>query len=419
MKKILLLCILAATLQAGAQNVGIGTTAPATRLDIAGGNNWDLVNGEGDVRLGNASYRIKLGVALAGGGAGSGAIMQYGQPGGYNVLSIGSQGNYMLQLNGTLNRIGIGTDNPGGKLEIKTGSTTEPQLVLTQTTTTDYARLRMNIAGGRYWDIANSSTANSASDRFVFYNSATGNALTITGDKKVGIDNFNPNAPLAFAQALGKKITLYPGGTGDVGFGVSSNRLQIFSDNPNADVAIGYDVAGTFNERFAFKPNGALALNGNLGLPGQVLQSNGSAGATWSSTTNKLYNNSVVVKGTNSVNMSSYVLTEIPGFNYSFSTTGNAKVLVQFSVACYAGSCAFCGTSQVDLRFLLDGSDVSLHRYVVPNAEDPTLTGSVLLQVGGGNHSLSLRAATTGPAIFIGTTPSIFQNEMIVQVIPE
>ena len=101
-------------------------------------------------------------------------------------------------------------------------------------------------------------------------------------NSRVGIGNNNPNAPLSFAPSLGKKITLYPGTTGDVGFAVAGNRLQIYSDNPNADVAIGYDAAGTFNERFAVKPNGALAIKGNTGGTGQILQSNGSgAAATW------------------------------------------------------------------------------------------------------------------------------------------
>ena len=104
----------------------------------------------------------------------------------------------------------------------------------------------------------------------VFFGGPAGWGLTYNGlNSRVGIGNNDPNAPLAFAPSLGKKITLYPGSTGDVGFGVAGNRLQIYSDNPYADVAIGYDAAGTFNERFAFKPNGALALNGNTGNAGQ------------------------------------------------------------------------------------------------------------------------------------------------------
>ncbi|MEO6719582.1 MAG: hypothetical protein ABIN67_04410 [Ferruginibacter sp.] len=253
-----------------------------------------------------------------------------------------------------------------------------------------------------------------------FYGGPGGWGFTYNAlNSRVGIGNNNPNAPLSFAATLEKKITLYPGATGDVGLGVSGNRLQIYSDNPNADVAIGYDAAGVFNERFAVKANGALAVVGNTGAAGQVLQSNGSAAATWGSGTNSLFNSTVDIRGTNSVSMSSYTLTDVPGLTYSFTTSGNAKLLVNLNIACYAGTCAFCGTTQVDLRLNLDGSDVSLHRYIVPNGEDPLLTGSKLLPVGAGNHTLKLRVATTGPAIFIGIAPSVFENDMIVQVIPE
>jgi hypothetical protein len=107
----------------GNGKVGIGTTFPSAILDIAGGNNWDLVNGEGDFRLGNSQYRIKMGIATGGGGAGAAGIMQYGQTGGYNVLKFGAQGNYLLFLNGESQRVGIGTDNPGAALEIS--STTQ------------------------------------------------------------------------------------------------------------------------------------------------------------------------------------------------------------------------------------------------------------------------------------------------------
>ncbi len=100
-------------------NVGIGTATPATRLDIAGGNNWDLIGGEGDFRIGNGLYRIKMGIATGGGGAGAAGIMQYGMAGGYNVLKLGSQGNYLLFINGGTQRVGIGTDNPSANLDIQ------------------------------------------------------------------------------------------------------------------------------------------------------------------------------------------------------------------------------------------------------------------------------------------------------------
>lgn len=101
-------------------------------------------------------------------------------------------------------------------------------------------------------------------------------------NSRVGIGNSAPNAPLSFPAALGKKITLYPGATGDVGMSVQGNLLQIYSDNPNADIAMGYDQGGTFTERFRVKANGSLSVNGSVGGAGQLLQSNGAALApTW------------------------------------------------------------------------------------------------------------------------------------------
>jgi hypothetical protein len=55
---------------------------------------------------------------LGGGGAGAAGIMQSGVPGGYNVLSLGAQGHKLLYLNGTSQRIGVGTDAPLATFDI-------------------------------------------------------------------------------------------------------------------------------------------------------------------------------------------------------------------------------------------------------------------------------------------------------------
>jgi hypothetical protein len=98
-------------------------------------------------------------------------------------------------------------------------------------------------------------------------------------NSRVGIGNNNPNAPLAFGATTGKKLVLYPGTTGDFGFGIASGRLQIFSENNNSDVAIGNDIGGTFTERLSIRATGSVAFNGNAGTAGQILQSNGNVAA--------------------------------------------------------------------------------------------------------------------------------------------
>jgi hypothetical protein len=187
-----------------AQNVGIGTTTPVTKLDILSGNNWDLANGEGDFRIGNSIYRLKIGLATDGGGAGATGIMQYGQPGGYNVLSLGSQGNNILQLNGGLASAGIGTDYPGGKLEVSSLSGL-PQLLLTQQNTGDYARIRFrngnSLNNTHYFDAAAYIAGNGASgDKLSLFHSVAGDVLTITGDGFTGIGTNAPAAKLEVAR---------------------------------------------------------------------------------------------------------------------------------------------------------------------------------------------------------------------------
>jgi microcystin-dependent protein len=119
-------------LNSNAQYIGIGTSTPATRLDVLGINGWNVSGSEGDMRIGNASYRLKFGVALDGGGAGVANIMQHGQPGGFNVLSLGAQGNQVLYVNGSSSSVGIGISTPASKLEV-IGTTTTSNLVLNGT----------------------------------------------------------------------------------------------------------------------------------------------------------------------------------------------------------------------------------------------------------------------------------------------
>jgi hypothetical protein len=70
-------------------NLGIGKTSPAARLDILGGN-WNVAGAsEGDFRIGDANFRLKIGVATAGGGNGDVRITAMG---GTNRLIFGGNG---------------------------------------------------------------------------------------------------------------------------------------------------------------------------------------------------------------------------------------------------------------------------------------------------------------------------------------
>ncbi|MCX6926209.1 MAG: tail fiber domain-containing protein [Verrucomicrobia bacterium] len=77
---------------------------------IQGGNNWNVTGGEGDFRVGNASYRFKIGVANGGGGAGDVWMRAHGgtqrvfikTPGGTTFYSNeGETAGVSLAANGT------------------------------------------------------------------------------------------------------------------------------------------------------------------------------------------------------------------------------------------------------------------------------------------------------------------------------
>ncbi len=100
--------------------------------------------------------------------------------------------------------------------------------------------------------------------------------MRIKGNGNVGIGINNPSNPLSFPATLAKKISLYPGATGDVGMSVSGNDFRLYSDNVNARVSFGYDnyISG-FISRAYVPASGAVAMvvQGNLNANGTVYNS--------------------------------------------------------------------------------------------------------------------------------------------------
>jgi len=261
-----------------------------------------------------------------------------------------------------------------------------------------------------------------------FYGGPGGWGFTYNAlNSRVGIGNNNPNAPLSFAPSLGKKITLYPGATGDVGFGVAGNRLQIYSDNPNADVAIGYDAAGTFNERFAVKPTGALAVMGNAGTAGQTLTSNGAgSAATWTSATNQLFN------GTYSFGLSGALLTtgngvayDLAGLNQDIVLTQTSKVLVAIHVAGYNNGCFGCGDAVMEFRLYIDNPSVTNYfQYKSTHTANGSSfnedSGFRLVTLGPGTHNFKMTAQhNTGGDVNVYPDTQPFGTRMMIVVLPQ
>jgi hypothetical protein len=92
--------------------LGLGINAPDSQLHISGGL-WDISANEGDFKIGSAALRLKIGVALVGGGAGDSRIRAQG---GTNRLMLGSGTADVLTIqNGN---VGIGTMTPQLRLQL-------------------------------------------------------------------------------------------------------------------------------------------------------------------------------------------------------------------------------------------------------------------------------------------------------------
>jgi hypothetical protein len=150
--------------------------------------------------------------------------------------------------------VGIGTTTPQYRLDVN-------------------GRMRI-MSGGDLNNTAGlwlNNIANNASPAFmgmrndtltgIFSNNSNWKFLMNTNTGNIALGNFNPSRPLSFPATLEKKISLYPGATGDAGFGVFSNELRINSDNSNADITLGFDdYEDGFTERMRIKGNGNVGI---------------------------------------------------------------------------------------------------------------------------------------------------------------
>lgn len=288
-------------------SVGIGTITANHRLDVwhAGANGirskstniWSIVdidaaNGDAALRFfnnGAADWHIGSGIA-----PGAGGLTFYDM----------KTGQYRMEIANVTGYVGVNTTAPAARMEIKDNSVVgTPQLLLNENDD-DFARLSFkNNNGASYWTIGGYNNTTNSNERMNFYNSTSGNAMSIAGNGSVGIGTTNQNQ--AFRASVHNAGTVFAGtkytntGTGE-GFtnglyvgqnGLTANAGSLVYNFDNSDLIFGTN--GT--QRVTVKNTGeldfynALRPMGNAGTLNQLMASNGAGVApAWKDVTTVL-----------------------------------------------------------------------------------------------------------------------------------
>ncbi|MDF1696050.1 MAG: hypothetical protein P1U56_09475 [Saprospiraceae bacterium] len=168
--------------------------------------------------------------------------------------------------------VGIGTDNPQGKLHLETNSGVSiPQLRLTETGF-DYARIKFenDQNPGVYWDIAGLADSIAQNSKLNFYfksPEATGDRLTILGNGNIGISKTSPEARL---DIKGGSWNLEGGSTGDLRIGTSTYNMRFGVATGGGGAGIGRIFTGQGVNNLIFGTNDTRRMviheSGNIGI---------------------------------------------------------------------------------------------------------------------------------------------------------
>jgi hypothetical protein len=394
-------------------NVGIGTSSPLAKLDIFSGGASD---GSGDLKAIALQYagggyrhwiRTRHNAFLSGGNAIDFFVNNSGTAAGSSAPGIGS----LLTMTLDSGKVGIGIGSPTQKLDVSgTG------VIRANVNSDSNAGFSLALNGASKWSLATVSPG-----QFQIFNQAlSSNAFWIdNANNNIGISVTNPG----YILDVGQRMRIRSGGNSSTSAGLwlnnNSNSEAAFIGMED-DTHVGFFGTGAGWKFGMNTTNGALRVNGSEGQAGEVIMSNGSGNtAQWKSPTNVLYQRTLMVTGTGSVQPPEATSVPVPGLSQTINVSGNAKLLIQFSVMGSRGTCIGCVSAQTSIEVYVDGVRVqSVWEYIPPDSLQH-IDGSWIANVGPGSHTVQINATTALGGATFGCGGCSDKSTLIIQVIPE
>ncbi len=273
-------------------NVGIGTTAPLSKLDIkALGDGAELLRFTTDrpwvFKQSSTGVLTRLTLQSTVNDKAFDILSENGLNRAAEFLSNNSYSRVMLVPDG--GEVGIGVDDALGKLHVSHNSTGSfPQLRLTEEDD-DFARIKFesSLNQGAYWDIAAKSDTITNNSRLNFYfsnSTNSGDRMTISGFGDVGIGTTVPEAKL---DIVGGDWNLDDGNPGDLRIGSSpanAFRIGVATGGGGAGIARLYSQGGSLILGTNNTPRMSILTSGDVGIgttsPLNKLQVQGDASST-------------------------------------------------------------------------------------------------------------------------------------------
>lgn len=324
---------------------------------------------------------------------------------------------YICLLSNSLiaQNLGIGTNTPLQKLHIFTGpsgATFTFSPVVIEGSGNSYVNFLTPDASesGIFFGKANHSASgaiiyNNASllNGLLFRTNGNINRMVLTNNGFLGIGNLNP----AHLLDVNGRMRIRSGGNDAVSAGIwfnDHNQNQIGFVGMENNNFIGL-FGNTTGWKFSMNVNnGALKVNGNSGIAGDILQSNGPDGAAaWMALSDIMQ-----IKFSNTLQSSSTLTSSTDHFfftthNQTITVNRNARLLINVNGVISAGGCPFdcLATDVIALVVAVNGTAFLTDSYKIDDfGYEKIRIANLVYDVGPGTHTVTFEAKVLSSNVY-------------------